>query len=272
MRTAEGIPRRLRRAALAGLAAALALGAVAVVTQQVTRDDSPPDLTEAAAEPTTFAAYADQLLASTPGSWRSGASVVVVPAEAAGETEGTRLPADRVGPTVPLPAHAFELAEDWRAPGSDDQPEPGLTGRVLSDRGPALLACTEWPDSRGCTVSVGHLEEGGFVYDFGVGSDRFQAPGAEMEVFLMPSYTPAGRETLVLAGGSAPVESAVVILRDGTKVPATLTDVVGEPTGAIYFTSTAGTPVRVVAFDANGRVVEDHAIRRCRPGANCEVH
>ncbi len=269
----EDISRGRRKEYLVTLVAALVIGAIAVGAYQAIRDIGPSRVhgPSSSTEPVRFSQFADVLIAKTPGAWKAGDGAVVVPGDISEETTGMVMSPQRVGPPVTLPSHAVEFVRQWRAPGAGKSPGPDEFGSVVTDRGPALLACTRWPDRKGCVVSVGHLEGKDFFYDFGVGSETFQQPGSKMEVFVLTGYTPTGEDTLVLAGGPGAVESAVVILDDGTKIPATVTSAVGAPTGSMYFATTTGTPVRVVAHGADGRVVEDHKIRDCVPGENCEV-
>lgn len=218
-----------------------------------------------------FTSYANQTLATVPGARLVEDEVLVVPGPKTAPSEGTPIPPKRTSPLIELPGNWYELVEAWGEGDEVPTTEDEIDGRLVADRGPAYLACTEWPGNTGCTVSLGHLEDGKFVYGLGLGSDEFQMEGSSMEVFMIPQFTLDGTQTLVIAGGATSVESAVIVLEDGKKIAATVTNGIGESTGSLYYAITTGTPARVITYGAEGRVVENHPLSECEEGEDCEV-
>lgn len=233
--------------------------------------DDAPRADATPAPDASFEEFATAKVATVQGAWLAGDDdVLVLPASEAGATEGTPFPVGQVGPLVKLPANSYETLKAWDDE-SSERAKGEVAGVMVADRGQAYLACTKWPGQSACTVSVGHLEDDTFIYDFGLGSDDFQAQGSKMEVFTIPQYAPEGTRTLVIAGSAASAQSADIVLDDGTQQPASLTRAVGLPTGAIMFAVTTAAPTKVVTYGADGQVIEDHTLRTCAEGENCEL-
>lgn len=220
----------------------------------------------------TFDGYAAAVIEETPEGWLvPGESVLVLPDGAVDETTGTLLSDDRVGKAVDLPSRLFEPVQEWTPEGEEPEKSDEESGMVVADRGPALLACTDWDDAGACEISLGHTDGDQYVHDLLLGSEDFQKKGHGMEVFLMPSYTRFGEETLLVAGSDKPADSAVVVMTDGSKVDLEVTNKIGKASGSISFGRIPGVPKRVVTYDATGKIVTSHRIRSCQPGENCEI-
>ncbi|MGL5826549.1 MAG: hypothetical protein ACRCYU_17305 [Nocardioides sp.] len=143
---------------------------------------------------------------------------------------------------------------------------------VIVDRGPASLVCA-YKDP--CRVSLSYPALGNMYHDIGFGTDEFMTPGSPMEVFTGFENFSTGKPTdLAFAGlDGTKVAKAEFIAADGTKVDGNLeSDTVAKGDTFMWAELPAGTDLeRVIAYDADGKVIEDHKLGPDCASAECEV-
>jgi hypothetical protein len=293
--------RRIRMAAAAG--SALALTAVAGVALSgldggPDRADDPHVAVTPSAPPRTgLTPLAERALAEIPGAERISPTKVLIPepssAEGIGRGEvvvhGTpvRLPEQSyAGVTFYVPAGFPEWLYDatkeaeMSARTDEEAFQVGtvdLTG-VVVDAGERYLACIttpdagELPDGVPCAPAVVTRDGGDWFLDWGMGSEDFLQPGAAMEVFTTDSTLDGADATLAIAGlDGTDVLRAEMIATDGTRTTGTVLAgslIAGD---TMIFGEVPGELARVVAYDAAGKVVEDHPLRDCDDPVDCEV-
>jgi hypothetical protein len=144
---------------------------------------------------------------------------------------------------------------------------------VVADNGEVALACVAWEGKGECgpAVLVGDAAVGWF-YLYGLGTDDFLRPDAEMEVFLDETYTRDGVGQSVIGGFDGTDAAEVVLtLVDGREVAATVDSGELSPGDTLFWSSVDGGVARVDAYDASGERVEAHEIRPCSDPVDCEV-
>jgi hypothetical protein len=121
-----------------------------------------------------------------------------------------------------------------------------------------------------CEPAVIRRDDGEWHYEWGFGSDDFLDPGTGLEVF-------AGN-----AGAEDAPSLAVAGLPDDSVTRAEFVNTAGEvvdgtvdhtmaPGSTILWASVPGALARVVTYDSSGAVVDDHSLRQCSGGVDCEV-
>ena len=293
--------RRLRRAGAAGGvvagAALVTVVAVAVTggTERAADPARPPK--PAASSASGLSELAQRALAEIPGAQQVSPSMVSIPAPAA-RSFGAELDAEIQGEPVELPEEAYAgvtlyeasgfpawlydgTEEAEKAQGSEEEGYPvgttDLTG-VGVDLGPRYLACarSHSPDdatSGGrCSPAVVTRQGDRWSYEWGMGTERFLEPGAPMEVFASDATVDGAGGTLGIAGlDGTEVARAVFIGTDGARVEGTVLAGTLVPGDSLFFGEVTGPLARVVAYDAAGEVIEDHALRECKDPVDCEV-
>jgi hypothetical protein len=270
--------RRLRRwrtgAAVAAVAAVTA-GTAGVTAQLVSGDeDGSRGVAAQDHQVTDLTPYERRVLEAVPGSFAVDGTVVV---PGHGEAYSSRsFSAEQLAGAVrPLGFHTY--AGGAIAVPGEQLPRfmEGNHGgsQVVADQGPASLTCTTWEDTDGCVVSVvAERADGRYAYVYGLGTDSFLEPGAEMEVFTDEDYsTGTYRESVI--GGFDGTDAVRVVLElvDGREVEAEL-DSGGVSAGNTLFWGTSPVAVEAVeAYDAKGDLVESHTVRACSGGVDCEV-
>jgi hypothetical protein len=291
--------RRTRSAMVGGVAALVLAGSVGGGAVLLGSDGSAArDATVAAASPAAkLSPLAARALTEIPGARQVNSGQVVIPAP-----DDKLFMAERVeveGEPAELPRHyyygvtsyrpsawpswLYEGTEAAEQAAADDDGSYGVgttdvTG-VLVDAGERYLACAlprkDWgrdPDAPCFPAIVTEHSAGGYVYEYGLGTDDFLTPGAPMEVFVDESYLSGDLATLAVAGiDGADVARAEFVAVDGTRVEGTVeagTLVEGE---SLFFAEVPGELARVIAYDAAGEVIEDHELRECDTPVECEV-
>ncbi len=143
---------------------------------------------------------------------------------------------------------------------------------VVADNGEVSLGCASWGgDDCGVSVLVGD-EATGWYYLYGLGTDDFLRPGAEMEVFLDDTWT-GGRHQQSVIGGFDGTSATRVELRlvDGSTAAATVDSGGVSPGDTLFWAEVPEGVAGVTAYDASGAVVDDHQIRDCDDPVDCEV-
>ncbi|HWJ81568.1 MAG TPA: hypothetical protein VNS55_04955 [Nocardioides sp.] len=288
--------RRIRTAAVGG-AAALSVAAAVGIGVTVGGDPGSGDsLAAADAPPDHLSPLAQRVLSDVPGAVQVNSGQVVIPAPDVDrqftqriDVEGrpVRLPRDYYAGVTSWPARAFpawlydgtQAAEQAEDDGSGyPVGTSDLTG-VLVDAGGRYLGCAlprkAWGADGGesCFPAIlTQRPDGGWTYEYGLGTDRFLQPGAPMEVFSEESYVSGDLTTLAVAGiDGTSVASVQLVATDGTVVDGTVEAGTLVPGESMFFGEVPGELARVVAYDAQGDVIEDHRLRDCTGGADCEV-
>lgn len=135
--------------------------------------------------------------------------------------------------------------------------------------GQAELACISFEDNP-CGPALVRRSGGELYYEWGFGTDEFLEPGTGMEVFAgKPGATDA--PDLVIAG----LPGTEVTRVEFVNTLGVVTD--GQVThelvdgASILWADVPGALQRVVAYNGAGEVVDDHKLRQCSGGTDCEV-
>lgn len=280
--------------AVAVLGGAVALGAGALGGSTGTARDLQPLTQPLPEEPSALGRKA---LERVPGAERVSSFHVSVPApDAPNEMAQVVAPEDlRRGP-VALPAHAYAGVTSWgvdqwptwlyagvqrsELAGGDERsgyPVGSFAEGIVVDQGPAYLACVTFPDGlpheqEQCTPGVLHRQGDAWVYDWGFGTDNLFEEGAPMEVFQDENWSTGEATALVIAGiDGTDVARAEFVTVDGEVVDGTVeagTVVEGE---SLLHADVPGDLDRVIAYHADGTVIDDHPLRPCSDPVDCEV-
>lgn len=297
--------RRGRLAAVVG-GSALTLAAAAGVGAGVTglgQDDATQRQTTVYAPPPApaeLSALARRVLRDIPGATKVSAGQVVVPRpDAAVEHDEVIDPGSIAAGPVPLGAHTFagvtayprDTFPDWLVDevrrieqeelGSKQEGYPvGSTEMgILVDSGDAQLACLAARTSAGedmpgdrCHPALVSRRDGQTYLRWGMGTESFLEPGAEMELFTSEDYSSGSPSTVWIGGlDGTDVGRVVLDLADGTSVDATVLAGTLVPGDTMFFADVAVEPRKVTAYDASGTVIDDHAVESCSGGVDCEV-
>ncbi|MFC6341947.1 hypothetical protein ACFP8W_08170, partial [Nocardioides hankookensis] len=157
-----------------------------------------------------------------------------------------------------------DLAEDGGYPvGSTEM-------GILVDAGPAYLGCAGHGDA--CAPALLIHGPAGWEYQWGMGTDDFLQDGSDMEVFLNDDYSTGAPGELVLAGlPGTDVARVDLVTTDGTTVPGHVESGTLVDGASMMWGTVVGQVAAVVAYDADGDVIEDHELKPCSGGVDCEV-
>lgn len=293
---------RMRRRARVGAAAgsALALSAVLGVTLASLGGgvDSVEDpTTAAAAQPgDDLGQLAQRALAEIPGARKISATRVLIPGPGQPEM-GSIEDFSMRGTPVALPEVSYGGVTLYRsadfpnwlydgtdaaekaAGESDGSHQVGtydLTG-VVVDRGERYLGCVR-PSPRSAApgivcapamvTKIGH----DWYYDWGMGTEDFLQAGEDMEVFTSDSTIDGADGTLAIAGiDGVEVARAEMVAVDGTRTDGVVLAGTLVPGDTMIYGEVPGELARVIAYDADGNVIEDHELRDCDSPVDCEV-
>jgi hypothetical protein len=271
--------RRTRQVATGGaalLTAAVVAGAVAVGIHGG-GDPAGGRTAQAAAQDhhvTGLTAYEKRVLREVPGSYAVDGTVIVPGSAAGGGIGAQEVSPDRIAsPVRPLGFHAYAGG----AIGGDGLPRfmqgnPPKDSQVVADEGPVYLGCTTWPSAKGCTVSVLDRDGGTYHYVYGLGTERFLAPGAGMEVFTAEDYTGRAYHATLIGGFDGTEATRVdVTTVDGQVVPATVDRGTISDGDTLFWATLPADAASVTAYDADGKVVATHRVRSCTDPVDCEV-
>jgi hypothetical protein len=244
----------------------------------------PADGTTRVASPAPDTILTDKerkVLEAVPGAYAS-AGTVVVPGPVDPDSDmNQRIGGDwLVTPPRPLGFHGF--TDPGYLDSTVDYPtalinrvfadDPDHQG-VVADNGAVALGCVAWEGKGPCgpAVLVGD-EAVGWFYLYGLGTDSWLLPGAEMEVFLDEVHRPDGVGQSVIGGFDGVGATDIVLtLVDGGKVRAVVDSGALSPGDTLFWSEVDGEVARVDAFDGSGELVEAHEIRPCSDPVDCEV-
>jgi hypothetical protein len=93
-----------------------------------------------------------------------------------------------------------------------------------------------------------------------------------MEVFLFPDYSTGSPTHLAIAGlDGVDVARADFVSADGTVTEGTVLSGNVMEGDTMMFANVPGELVSVIAYDAEGEVVDNHPLRDCDSPVDCEV-
>ncbi|MFC4784458.1 hypothetical protein ACT8ZV_08290 [Nocardioides sp. MAHUQ-72] len=250
--------------------------------------------------PAELSPLARRVLRDVPGAVRVSAGQVVIPGPGTGRQHDEELPAGMLAePPVPLGAHTYvgvtayaptqfpawlydevqRIEQEELGNEKDGYPVGSTEMGILVDSGKAELACLAPRSSSGeqmpgsaCHPALVSTVGGSTYLRWGMGSDDFLEPGKEMELFTSMDYTSGSPRTLWIGGldGTA-VDRVALELADGSTVDATVLAGTLVPGDTMFWADVAGELTHVTAYDADGDVVDDHAVTSCNGGVDCEV-
>jgi hypothetical protein len=229
---------------------------------------------------TGLSAYERNALRQVPGSYAVDGTVVLTQTPRPGAQLAVRVPPGfhLVGEPVPLGFHAtvgpgYLVSTKGPRVARVNAPRGS---QVVVDAGPVWLGCQGPKHARAGAVCdpvvLAKATDGSFYYLYGLGSDHFLEPGAEMELFTGDDYSDHSWSGTLIGGfhGTSPAR-VLVDLVDGSVVEADFS--AGELSrGNTMFWARVPSPVaRVRAFDRDGTLVAEHALRSCNDPVDCEV-
>lgn len=285
----RGDRRRRTRAAVGGLAAATVVGgAVALLAPGVT-GAGPDQLRGVAARPSGLSPLQKRVLRDVPGAERLSVWQVSVPEpdgavtsfpsedgdfEVQGRSFATGV-ASYAGVTLYEPGsfpawlHDAVLSREVDAGDENGQPVGSTDMGIAVENGELGLACVSFQGAE-CHPAVIRTDHGRVVYEWGFGSDRFLQPLSGMEVF---GGNDAAEDAPSLAVAGLPDDSVVKVefINTAGEVVAGSVDHTMAPGSSILWAKVPGALARVVAYDADGDIVDDHTLRACSGGVDCEV-
>jgi hypothetical protein len=272
--------RTRRRAGAGTLTLALVGGGFAVASMLDDPRGGPGEADVATGTTTTLTAYEKEVLAAVPGAYAADGTVVVPGPIDPGSEQNQRIDdGDLAGPPVPLGFHGYTdpgyLASTVTYPAIVErrQMRDDRTGMdVVADNGPVSLGCLAHAgDACSPAVLVGGAATGWF-YLYGLGTDRWLEPGAEMEVFLDESYPRGGARHSVIGGlDGADTSRVELTLVDGARAEATVDAGELSQGDTLFWAETTAEVARVTAYDAAGDVIDVHEVRACTDPVDCEV-
>ena len=288
----RGARRRRTRTALVAVAATIVVGGSATLLVpgpdggSGERDTVARDV---AARPTGLSELQKRVLREVPGAERISVWQVAFP-EPLGAEDGMEIPGDDFevqGETfttgVPsytgvtmydraaFPGWLYDEVLSIESAAGDENGQPvGSTDMGIAVvNGTLELACVSFQGAD-CVPAVIRNEEGQRHYEWGFGTDDFLDPGTGLEVFAGN----AGAEdapSLAVAGLPDDTVTRVEFVNTaGTIIEGTV-DHTMAPGSSIVWASVPGALARVITYDSSGAVVDDHSLRSCTGGVDCEV-
>jgi hypothetical protein len=288
-----GDRRRRARATLAGAGgvAAVAILAAVVGTGLSGGSTQGRDAPPAATHPHELAPLAQRALTEIPGATQVSDWQVVLPGPSQHPSMLQFLePADVVGTPVGLGAHHYtgvtiyrpsafpawlyqgiEHIERTELGDENGYPVGSTDTGVLVDTGESYLGCVgKW--SKTCGPALLTRADDRWVYEWGMGTEKFLKPGSPMEVFLSDDYSTGAAGQLVLAGlPGTDVARVDLVTTTGETVEGHVESGTVVPEQTMMWGRVPGEVAAVVAYDASGEVIEDHQLKPCGSPEDCEV-
>jgi hypothetical protein len=289
----RGARLRRRRTALTAVVAAIVVGGSAtLLTSELgggaDRERNTVAL-DVATRPSGLSDLQKQVLREVPGSERISAWQVALP-----EPPGAKDPMESVsgdfkvqGRTFPtgvpsytgvtmydraaFPGWLYDaaLAIEEDAGGADGQPVGSMDMGLAVVNGTLELACISFQGAD-CAPAVVRREDGQRHYEWGFGTDDFLDAGTGMEVFAGATGA-ADAPSLAVAGLPNDSVTRVEFVNTAGEIVEGTVDHTMAPGSSIMWASVPGALARVVAYDSGGAVVDDHSLRACTGGVDCEV-
>lgn len=290
----EGGRRRARTRTLTvlGSAAVVAVAGLAIGWGGSGTDDHSRDPSVAVAEqPRVLSPLAHRALAEIPGTVQVSEWQVVLPTPAAPSQYFHDDPAEEVvGEPIDLGARTYQGVTmypkrawpewlylgvaSWEQTQGDDEtgyPVGSTDNGILVDAGAAYLACVSWEGAPCGPSLMTRTADGQLHRNWGMGTDDFLKPGSDMEVFLTEDYSTGAPATLAFAGlPGTDVARVELVTTTGAVVAGHVTTTLVEGASMMWGT-VPGELAKVVAYDAEGVVIEDHPLEPCDTPVECEV-
>lgn len=154
---------------------------------------------------------------------------------------------------------------------ADSHPVGSTDMGILVDGGGVYLGCVSW-SADACGPAVLTRSGADWVYEWGMGTDDFLQPGADMEVFLSDDYSTGAPGELVMAGlPGTDVDRVDLVTTTGETVPGHVESGTVVPDQTMMWGRVGGQLAAVVAFDEDGDVIERHVLKPCSDPVDCEV-
>ncbi len=297
--------RRQRRSRqVVGSLGALAFAGVAILGVSAFvgngNEGSPGSAVDTPPTPTKLSPLAERVLAEIPGAQQVSAYQVVIPGPDTPADNDQALGSDPQLPDPPealfeLSAHVYAgvtmypkdaypawlfgaISKAEKAAGDDEGYQVGtFADGIIVDQGPAKLACLTWPKNDACSINFVHQIAGDInpdntYLDWGMGTDDFLKSGKPMEVFQTDNFSTGRATTLSIAGmDGTDVASVDFVTIDGRTVEGTVMSGTLSAGDTIMWADVPGELARVTAYDALGKVVENHQLKPCSDPVECEV-
>lgn len=285
----RGARRRRTRAGAVGLAAAVVVGGSAFLVVPGVTGSGADQLRGVAGRPTGLTPLQKRVMREVDGAERLSVWQVAVP-EPEGAAESFPMTSDDFevrGPTFPTGVSSYagvtlyepEAFPDWLYDGvlawetdagdANGQPVGSTDMGIAVENGELELACVSFQGAE-CEPAVVRRSDGEVHYEWGFGTDRFLQPFSGMEVF---AGNDAAEDAPSLAVAGLPDDSVTrvdFVNTAGETVEGSV-DHTMAPGSSILWAQVPGALARVVAYDADGDVVDDHTLRACSGGVDCEV-
>lgn len=294
----DGTRRRRIRRTVTGLAAAVAVGAlattIAVVPNIVGNGGAGDQGGEVATadRPDELSPLQQRVLREIPGAQQVSDWQVVLPAPSQrlqGETpmrgqfevEGATLPMDAptyAGVTAYPPAafprwlydEVYRIETEELVNDDGSYPVGSMTMGIKVESGSAELACVSFEGGE-CAPAVVRRSGGELFYEWGFGTDEFLKPGTGMEVFAGIGQEATDAPAIAVAGMPGTEVARVEFVNTlGEVTDGAVTHSLVDG-ASIMWANVPGAVQRVIAYDADGEVVDDHELRKCSGGSDCEV-
>ena len=231
-------------------------------------------------EVTGLTAYEKGVLRKIPSAYAVDGTVVLTDTPSPGPDLDRRLvPNQRlVGTPVPLGFHTMVgpgyLFTSTQPRAYQDNAPKG--SQVVVDSGPAWLGCQGAKRGRAGTpcspVVLAKATNGKFYYLYGLGTESFLKPGAEMELFTGDDFSQHSWSGTVIGGFHGTAATRVLVdLVDGSQVEADFSAGELSRGNTLFWAKVPSQIARVKAYDAQGKLIEEHALRSCSGGVDCEV-
>ena len=113
--------------------------------------------------------------------------------------------------------------------------------------------------------------DGELHFEWSMGTDDFLTPGSDMEVFLSDDYSTGSPGELAFAGlPGTDVARVAFVTTTGEVVEGQVTTTLVEG-ASMMAARVPGRLAKVIAYDADGDVIEDHPLADCDSPVECEV-
>lgn len=304
-RAGRGRRRRHRATVLSGtFAIAAVLGLTFAGGRELLADHAQQSqVTSGAEEPRALSDLAKRALREVPGAEQVSPWQVVIPAGGAAPRWDRPVdPAKIVSGPVPLPADSYtgvtayprSAFAPWLYEGTATyerevlgDPDGGYpvgstdTG-ILVDSGTLELACLaagpggrtngeNLPGADCYPALLARAADAGYL-QWSMGTERFLAPGAPMELFTSDDYSTGKPATLWIGGlDGTDVARVDFVTTDGKTVAGDVEAGTLVPGDSMFWARISGELATVVAYDADGAVLEEHQIDPCDSPVDCEV-
>jgi hypothetical protein len=292
----QGGRRRTARRVLAGVGTGVVVGAVGLTLALTGTvgggSDSPPVAADRPETPKELSPLAQRALAEIPGAVQVSEWQVVLPAPDAksGYWMGEGERDTRVVGEVPLDAKTYQgvtmfpesawpawlyqgVLDFEQSQGSEEDGYPvGSTDNgILVESGDAVLVCASSEDNPCGPALMTRTSDGKLHYNWGMGTDHFLKPGSDMEVFLSDDYSTGSAGTLAFAGLPGTDVARVEFVTTAGQVVEGRVDTTLVEGASMMSARVPGELAKVVAYDAAGKVIEDHPLKACDNPVDCEV-